>query len=881
MNRDNWSRVQDIFHRALEVPSAERDTFLDDVCEGDAKLRNQVLALIAADEQPASVFDVTIHPLSDDRIRGELERIAGEDPPDEAVQGDDSRFDQSELKDRLSPGAAFGPYTIVERIAAGGMGAVLKARRNDGAFQRTVALKLIRLDVDSPTTRDRFFREQRLLAGLEHPSVARLYDAGVADGTPFIAMEYVDGSPIDVFCDDHRLGIDERIELFIRVCETVHFAHQNLIIHRDIKPSNILVTAEREVKLLDFGIAKMVAGESEEEQTYTQTGFRLMTPQYASPEQLEGKQVTTASDVYSLGVILYRLLSGRLPFPTKGNVWDVGSRFEVTVPSTVFSRVWTEKAAVGDSAVSTATIAEARSSNVDALRRRLRGDLDTIVAKALRVEPERRYASAEAIAADLRRHLEGLPVEAQPDTLGYRTRKFVSRHRVGVAMFAAFMSLLVASIIVASVLRVQATRERDAANAVANYLEDLFSAADPYARTSQRLDTLRAIDLVERGSARLAALNGQPLVQARLADILGNVYRGIGYRDSSVAMHRRAVAIRRENFSSDEAALVQSMWFLAEDHIHSGQYDEAEVLLIETLDLVPRGGRHLEKRGQILQSLANVKRTKGHFEEALRYAEESVAIQRQLDASAEPSLELATRLSDMALLLRQMERYTEGEPHIREAFEIWDQTGRDHPEKAALLITLGSILRNTGRLEEAEDAFSLALDIETRILGADHPQLALTLSHLAEVARDRGDFDRAIELYRSAIDRIESIDPSDPGVAIMGGLLARVLHDDGHYAEAEATYRSSIAGMKRIFPETHVRIGRSYVGLGHVYRDMNDYEAAEEAYLEAERVLSVEGNPGVERAQASLAKLYRVWGRDERATYYESLVEGPVEVSEQ
>ena len=804
----NWDLIEQYFARASELDPGAAEAFVASISDDD--VRAEVSSLLDAGRRGEGF------------VSGITDDVAC------AIRSGDPMV-----------GRTVGPYRVVDRIGQGGMGAVYKATRADGAYVRDVALKLIRFGLDTPDVRERFLREQRLLAGLEHAFIARLYDAGVVDGIPYLAMELIDGLPVTAYCDTRALGIIDRLKHFGAICDAVHYAHQNLIIHRDLKPSNILVATDGQVKLLDFGISKLV-DEGDDAGTLTRTTSRLLTPDYASPEQLAGDPITTATDIYSLGAVLYELLTGVRPQRRAGSVADV--RGGDPIPP---SRAATDSV----------ELSAARATTVSALRKSLGGDLDAIVMTALSDNPSRRYASAEAFKADVQRFVSGMPVLARRDSVAYRAGKFVRRNRVAVSAAAAFVTLLVSATIVIAILQVSASRDRDTAQAVAVFLEGLFEASDPYAYSDQRLDTLRAPDLIDRGRQRLGLLDDEPQVQARLSGILGNVYRGIGVHDSAIVLHTKAAEMSAELGWAAEAR-ARTLIDLAKDYIVIGRGAEAVDVLEQALAYLPVGRG--ETRGDVLQQLASALRLEGAFGSAVDRLEESIAIQRSLDGDGR-SLELASRLSELSLTLRESERYIEAEPWIREALDIWDEVGRDHPEKASLLLNYGSILRNLGKLEEAEAAFEEAKAIETRILGADHPTIAMTVTHLAEVARDRKDYATSVRLYREAVDRIVRLDPENVGVAIMSGLLANVMRENGDYAEAEKMYLSSIAHMKRHMPPTHVRIGRSYLGLGTTYRMMKRYPAAEAALLEARAILGADGNPGVERADEALEVLYAEW----------------------
>ncbi|HEV2843761.1 MAG TPA: serine/threonine-protein kinase, partial [Thermoanaerobaculia bacterium] len=432
---ERWRTVDRIFAQALELPPAERAVFLDAACAGDAGLRRDVERLLGADERNDTFME---------RPAGELlgwRPLAGED----------------------EEGGRLGPYRLLRRIGGGGMGTVYLARRDDEQYQQEVAIKVLRAGLEATEAYHRFIAERQILARLQHPNIARLYDGGTTeDGRPFLVMELVDGLPVDQYCDQGQLNVDQRLGLFRRICSAVEHAHQNLLVHRDIKPGNILVTPDGEPKLLDFGIAKQLEPKvATDSGPLTRTGLRIMTPSYASPEQVKGEAVTTASDVYSLGVLLYELLTGRSPYPSAEVTYEIERAIceqEPERPSVAVFRA---------GAVSPEEIASARKARPQALQRRLRGDLDNIVLMALRKEPGRRYGSVAKLSRDLERHQEDLPVAARADTLRYRARKFVVRNRAGVAAAVAVF-LLVSLLVVGFMARLieqrhQVARERDKA----------------------------------------------------------------------------------------------------------------------------------------------------------------------------------------------------------------------------------------------------------------------------------------------------------------------------------------------------------------------------------------------------------------------------------
>jgi non-specific serine/threonine protein kinase/serine/threonine-protein kinase len=449
MTDSPWQRVTELFDRAVELPEGQRAVFLAEACAGDDALRAQVERLIAAHES-AGDFLAEPRPTSGGAAR--------EPPGPERLEG-----------------ARIGAWRVLREIAHGGMGRVYLAERADRQFDRQVALKVIRRGMDSEPVLRRFRIERQILAQLEHPNIARFYDGGsTEDGLPYFVMEHVEGEPIDRYCDARRLSVTRRIDLFRQACAAVAFAHQRLVVHRDLKPSNVLVTEDGTAKLLDFGIARILHEGDSQDETRTVTGLLMMTPEYASPEQIHGSRVTALSDVYSLGVVLYELLCGRPPYRFEARSVAEAARVIATVeprrPSTAIERP--PEARGGPAAAEPAgkQIAAQREETPERLRRRLRGDLDVIALKALQKDPLRRYASVEQFSEDLRRHLVGLPVLARPDTLVYRAHKFVRRNRVAVVAGSLVVLSLVAGVVATSW---QAGRAREAQGRAERRFDDL------------------------------------------------------------------------------------------------------------------------------------------------------------------------------------------------------------------------------------------------------------------------------------------------------------------------------------------------------------------------------------------------------------------------
>ena len=536
MTPESWRRVREILEQALEVAPERRSIYLEEVCAGDKALRREVEALIAADQQAGTGF------------------LAGS-----AVEASTILTAAEELVSLT--GTRIGPYQIVEEIGHGGMGTVYRAVRADDQYRKEVAIKVVRGGLGDEFRLHRFLAERQILANLDHANIARLLDGGATeDGRPYVVMEYVEGRPIDEYCDQGKLPVPERLKLFRTVCSAVAYAHQRLVIHRDIKPVNILVTKEGEPKLLDFGIAKILDPE-DTGVDQTVTVMRLMTPEYASPEQVRGEPITTASDVYSLGVVLYGLLTGRRPYGPASHVpRDIVQAVIETEPEKPSASVTRAET------VTAQAVSETRDEIPEKLQRRLRGDLDNIVLKALRKEPERRYASVEQFSEDIRRHLEGLPVIARPDTFFYRSGKFVKRHKASVAAAITVLLTLIVGLAITVhetyIARAERAKAEQRFNDVRKLANSLLFEVHDAIQTLPGATPARKL-IVDRALQYLDALAKEAKGDLSLQRELGAAYEKVGdvqggFRSSnlgdvpgSIASYRKSLAIRQAVVAAD------------------------------------------------------------------------------------------------------------------------------------------------------------------------------------------------------------------------------------------------------------------------------------------------------------------------------------------
>jgi serine/threonine-protein kinase len=762
---DQWRRIEAVLDQALELPSDARRAFARQACADDPALLADVEELLAADEQATGVLDES----ADESI---------------ALLLDAENDTASRIGERI------GPYRIIAEIARGGMGAVYLAERADGQFDQRVALKLVRRGMDSEEVHRRFMMERQILARLDHPNIARLLDGGrTADGQPWFAMEYVEGAPITDWCDRETLDLEARLALVEQVCDAVSYAHRNLVVHRDLKPSNILVTPDGTVKLLDFGIARVLQDEAPGEEPLTQVGWRVMTPEYAAPEQVRGDAITTATDVYSLGAVLYELLTGhrahRFRRRNAHEVERVVCEEIPESPSTVVTRADTWDRGDGTTnPIDPDQVSAARNMSVARLRKGLAGDLDTIVLKALRKEPDRRYRSAEALLEDLRRRRAGLPVHARPDTLRYRTRKFIRRNRMGLGAGAVITTALVAGIVGTTWQARAAEREARRATVVKDFLIGLFEVSRPEISLGREIS---ARELLERGSRRAdTVLAGQPELRAELLAILASIHRSLGNLDLADSMFARAVAEWRE-ITGDEAppelAAALTGWALVQ--LERGELAAAESSLVQALAMQRR-----------------------------HYAEEDTIV--------------LTTVSGLAAIARRRDEHARAESlsaYVLDATRR--QLGEDHLETARAMSNYATLIGDLGQHERADTFYRRALAIRERRLPADHPDILLILDNIGSTARTLGRYDESEARFRDVLARRRRVQGEHhPDVAWTAAALATSLERQGQLAEAESLMTASLNMTRQVYPAKSPELARVLNNLAIINYRMERYDTA-------------------------------------------------------
>jgi tetratricopeptide (TPR) repeat protein len=722
---------------------------------------------------------------------------------------------------RPSPGLAgsqLGGWTLERPLGQGGMGTVWLARRSDGRFEGTAAVKLLNLALLDQVGAARFQREGTVLARLNHPNIARLLDAGVTPGgQPYLVLEYVEGERLDRWCDDHRLGPEARLRLFLGILEAVAHAHANLIVHRDLKPSNILVTPDGTVKLLDFGIAKLLEAESGEgaSTTLTEAAGRALTPEYAAPEQVTGGTITVATDVYSLGVLLYLLLAGRHP---TGH----GSR---SAAEHLRHVVETDPPRLSDAAAN----ADALALTVPRLRRLYAGDLDNILAKALKKRPEERYASIGGFADDLQRYLRHQPVSARRDSFGYRAVKFVRRNRLPLALGVAAALALGAAAVRERQLRGRAEAETRKAVAVREYLVSVFGAADPYAAPGDSAGGITARSLLDRGVDRIdTALAGEPEIRTELRGALGRIYGNLGVYDKAADQLERTLRERRALHGGSDPGVAEAMDQLGLVRVRQGELAAADSLLTGALDLRRRlFGTDQEATAESLEHLADLRFKRNDFAGAEPLLREALAIQSRLNGDS--SLAVATAKLALAEVLQVKGASADAMALHREAVAIRERRlGENHPLTAEAIGSLASAVEALGQHDEAERLFRRMIAAQRRAFGNEHPVLASSLNALGQMiykAGDRADEAEALLKEALAINR-RALGENHPAVADNIGNLAIIARDRGDLAEAERLLRQGLAIDRAIYGREHVTVAFDLNELAAVFRARGQPDSA-------------------------------------------------------
>jgi serine/threonine protein kinase/Tfp pilus assembly protein PilF len=805
-----WNRTWTLFHAALELDPSQRDPFLDRECGADEALRREVGDLLRNVEHT-----------------GVLDRL-----PAGSFVGDGP--------DPLE-GKRIGRYLIRSRAGVGGMGLVYDAEQQE-PVRRRVALKIMG-PLAHPDAAARFALERQALALMDHPHIARVFDAGTTDeGRPFIAMEYVEGLPVNEFCDRNALDVRERLELFVLVCQAVQHAHQKGIIHRDIKPTNVLVATvdgKAVPKVIDFGVAKAthpITGDS----LRTQHGLVVGTLEYMSPEQLDGgaaADIDTRSDIYSLGVLLYELLTGVLPYDwdsLRGEGLDALRR----ITRDTEPRRPSERLRDADSRLA-AQVAAARRTTPNALVRQLAGDLGWIVLKALDRDRARRYASASELADDVKRYLADEPALAGPPSAAYRLSKFVRRHRVGVSVAATIAVLLAGFAVVTMMQSLEIRRALDRARVeqahaerVSTFLADVFRASDPYAGKGS---DVTAREVLDASSRRIATdLEDDDQVRASVLTALGGVYAQLRLYDDGEKLVREALSLRRNLHTGDHLETAESLEELGHIHLRKSNYGAAAKALEESVAMKRRLLPPSDpRRARGLFLLGATRRNDGSLDAAQHHLLEALPLTR---SAADPrirriSADICDELGSLGI---RRGDYGEAERWFRQALAVHQKENPGVPRMADTLVRLGAVLNERGDPAGGEVHLRAALDIFEKHLSPTHEKIAPAANNLARCLQQQNRFDEAAVLYTRALDIWRGIHgDKHVGVALALSNLGAVATDQDRLTDAERYYREALAVQQKTLRPGHPDLATSYNNLARVHHDQGRLQSAEELYKSA------------------------------------------------
>ncbi len=795
MEIERWRKIELVYNSALEREGSHRTAFVKQACGGDETLRAEVESLLAQSGGMGSFLEAPAVEVAARDLATAFKAGAHSHP------------------------ASIGRYRIVRLLGEGGMGTVYEAEQEEP--RRVVALKVIKPGSATPDRLRRFRQESQALARLQHPGIAQIYESNTADTgfgpQPFFAMEFIRGLPLKQYTEVHQLDTRQKLELMVNICEAIHHAHQRGLIHRDLKPGNILVDETGQPKILDFGVARFIEADAQASdfQPSTQTGLGQLvgTLAYMSPEQVLGDplEVDTRSDVYALGVILYELLSGRLPY-------EVSQR---QLPDAV------------------RTIREEEPASLSSISRDYRGDIETLVRKALEKDKTRRYASAADLGADIQRYLNDEPITARPPSATYQLQKFARRHRGLMAAVTAVFVVLLAGVAVSTSMAMRAGRAEAEARAVSEFLQnDLLAEASantqagPNAKPDPHLEVRTALD---RAAARIPGkFDKQPLVEASIRQTIGNTYADLGLFKEAQQQDERALAIRRRKLGEADPATLESMDRLAVVYRLEGKYAEAEPLRQEFLEVRRRSlGESNPSTLDAMNNLAVLYRYEGKpgLAEPL-YVKALEGLHRVKGREDRQTVET---MANLAQVYHDQAKYAQAEQLFGEALEAAPRVlGEEHPATIIIMTNLAQVYQDEGKYAQAEVLQRKAIEVDRRVLGVEHPDTLMDMGNMAKLYRNQGKYPEAEALFHQVLEIQRRVQGDDrPETLTTMVLLGSLKWSEGRYADAEQLVSRALEAQRRVLGNQHPRTMNSLVWQGRARLQQHKYVQAETSFREA------------------------------------------------
>jgi len=840
-----WQLLKGVLDEALELPPSRQSEFLERRLGDRPDLLQHAEALLSAENLANDVFDQPF------------------------------RFDWARPKSHTVSnlaGTEIGSYRLLEKVGSGGMGVVYKARRTIEDAEQVVALKILKRGAESDAVVQRFRHERRMLAKLNHPHIAKLLDGGsTADDLPFLVMEYVDGKPLFQYCRDHDLNLRQRLALFQKVCMAVHFAHQNLIVHRDLKPSNILVTSEGEPKLLDFGIAKWLAPKDADHQQLTREGWFLMTPEYASPEQFLGEPITTASDIYVLGILFYQLIAEVRPTATVHGDWaslrEAVCSSGWTKPSSRLAQLISRRnetvAKPGEGIPQMPTAAGWRRV------RQLRGDLDNIAGMAMNREPSRRYNSAMQFSTDIERYLQGRVVLARPETFGYLLSKLVGRHRLAVGLLAVLFAVILGFSAFVLLQHRRLVAQRDLARVkgqlsqqVTLVLSEIFGAADPY---SGNLNEVTAKQLLDQGVVRILADKSlEPKLRAELLEVMGGIYVRLGLLAQAQPLLDEALASKRELYEPWrlEASTIHEV--LGRYHLEGGRYRESKYHLSKALDAYERLGVTANTRRAATHGfLGELAQVFGNYEMAIEHHRTALAIVRS--HQPDNGLAIAGHLKELAIVYYRIGHYRDSTKVLQEALTAIGDGDQWPIQRADIQDELGIAYRKLGKFNQAEAFFKESAELRAEAFGLRSLWVAHSYNRLGWLYLQKGQFTKAESLFLDVLAiRQEHLDPKHFDIAVSQNNLAGAYLLTGRFEKAEAIYSDALAIRELQLGYCHTKYAETLSNLGQVHLAKGELALAETDLTKAlaiRQAILEESHPEITRVKYHLGELQLLQSR--------------------